>query len=176
MATILPENQINQELNSSVHQFFREQKLGTLLNQSNIRKEAGISPVLLVQFIFSLVLQKKNLYRTLESGREPAAPAKDAVYRLLNNATYNWRKFLLLLSRNVITQKLLPLVSENRERVLILDDSLYSRARSKSVEMLALVHDHTTGQFVRGFRMLTLGWSDGNTFMPLAFSLLSSEK
>lgn len=73
MATILPENQINQELNSSVHQFFREQKLGTLLNQSNIRKEAGISPVLLVQFIFSLVLQKKNLYRTLESGREPEA-------------------------------------------------------------------------------------------------------
>ena len=56
MATILPENQINQELNSSVHQFFRNQKLGTLLNQSNIRKEAGISPVMLVQFIFSLVL------------------------------------------------------------------------------------------------------------------------
>ena len=176
MATILPENQTNQELNSYVHQFFREQKLGTLLNQSNVRKETGISPVFLVQFIFSLVLQKKNLYRTLESGREPAAPAKDAVYRLLNNATYNWRKFLLLLSRNVITQKLLPLVSENRERVLILDDSLYSRARSKSVEMLALVHDHTTGRYVRGFRMLTLGWSDGNTFMPLAFSLLSSEK
>ena len=68
MATILPENQMNQELNSSVHQFFREQKLGTLLNQSNIRKDAGISPVLLVQFIFSLVLQKKNLYRTLEAG------------------------------------------------------------------------------------------------------------
>lgn len=42
--------------------------------------------------------------------------------------------------------------------------------------MLALVHDHTTGKFVRGFRMLTLGWSDGNTFVPLVFSLLSSEK
>ena len=65
MATILPENQINQELNSSVHQFFRNQKLGTLLNQSNIRKEAGISPVMLVQFIFSLVLQKKNLLKSI---------------------------------------------------------------------------------------------------------------
>ena len=40
MATILPENQINQELNSSVHQFFREQKLGTLLNQSNISERS----------------------------------------------------------------------------------------------------------------------------------------
>ena len=85
MATILPENQINQELNSSVHQFFREQKLGTLLNQSNIRKEAGISPVLLVQFIFSLVLQKKNLYRTLESGQEPEKrPVLLALLRLIS--------------------------------------------------------------------------------------------
>lgn len=176
MATILPKNHTNLELNSSVIHFFQEHKLGTLLNQSNIRKDAGISPLFLFQFIFSLVLQGKNLYRTLDSGREPQAPSKDAVYRLLNNATYNWRKFLILLSRNVITKTLLPLVSENRERVLILDDSLYSRARSKSVEMLALVHDHTTGHFVRGFRMLTLGWSDGNTFLPLAFSLLSSEK
>lgn len=28
----------------------------------------------------------------------------------------------------------------------------------------------------KGFRLLTLGWSDGNTFLPLAFTLLSSEK
>lgn len=93
MATILPNNHTNQELNSSVVHFFHEQKLGTLLNQSNIRKEAGFSPLFLFQFIFSLVLQGKNLYRTLDSGREPQAPSKDAVYRLLNNATYNWRKF-----------------------------------------------------------------------------------
>ncbi|MFT8312876.1 MAG: hypothetical protein ABF633_01325 [Clostridium sp.] len=26
------------------------------------------------------------------------------------------------------------------------------------------------------FRLLTLGWSDGNTFLPLAFTLLSSAK
>ena len=59
MATILPENKTNQELNSYVHQFFCEDKLGTLLNQANVRKETGISPVFLLQFIFSLVLQRK---------------------------------------------------------------------------------------------------------------------
>lgn len=51
-----------------------------------------------------------------------------------------------------------------------------SRSWSEAVELLARVHDHTTGQFVKGFRMLTLGWSDGNTYIPLAFSLLSSGK
>nr|WP_234028504.1 transposase [Lentibacillus sp. Marseille-P4043] len=130
----------------------------------------------LLQFIFSLVLHGKNLYRILDSDRIQGAPKKDTVHRFLNNPKYNWRKFLVLLSKNVIVSKLLSLVSSDRERVLIFDDSLYSRARSKSVELLARVHDHTTGQFVKGFRMLTLGWSDGNTFIPLAFSLLSSKK
>ena len=52
--------------------------------------------------------------------------------------------------------------------------SLFSRSRSKKVELLARVYDHVSHKFVRGVRMLTLGWSDGNSFVPLAFSLLSS--
>jgi hypothetical protein len=31
-------------------------------------------------------------------------------------------------------------------------------------------------KFYKGFRMLTLGWSDGSTFIPVDFSLLSSKK
>ncbi|MDC3415142.1 transposase [Terrihalobacillus insolitus] len=176
MATILPDSESKNEAHSYISHFFKENKLGTLLNQSNIRKEDGFSPMFLLQFIFSLVLHGKNLYRILDSDRIQDAPKKDTVHRFLNNPKYNWRKFLVLLSKNVIVSKLLSLVSSDRERVLIFDDSLYSRARSKSVELLARVHDHTTGQFVKGFRMLTLGWSDGNTFIPLAFSLLSSKK
>lgn len=42
--------------------------------------------------------------------------------------------------------------------------------------MLARVRDHVEHKYVRGFRMLILGWSDGNTFLPVAFSLLSSNK
>lgn len=40
----------------------------------------------------------------------------------------------------------------------------FSRSRSKAVELLARVYDHVEHKYVRGFRMLTLGWSDGNTF------------
>ena len=66
--------------------------------------------------------------------------------------------------------------SKDRVNVLIIDDSFYDRNRSKKVELLARVFDHTTHKFVKGFKMLTLGWSDGNTFIPAAFSLLSSAK
>jgi IS4 transposase len=44
------------------------------------------------------------------------------------------------------------------------------------VELLARVHDHNSGLFCRGFRMLTLGWSDGHSFVPMLLSLLSSAK
>lgn len=63
-------------------------------------------------------------------------------------------------------------------KVLILDDSAYDRNRSKSVELLARCFDHASQKmrYYNGFRMLTFGWSDGATFIPVDFSLLSSKK
>lgn len=120
-----------------------------------------------------LVFSGKNLFRTLDSENSTEF-SKDTVYRFLNSPNFNWRKFLLLLSSSAIKNFINPLTSKDRVNVLIVDDSLYSRSRSKSVELLARVKDHVSGKYVKGFRLLTLGWSDGNTFLPLAFTLLSS--
>ena len=60
--------------------------------------------------------------------------------------------------------------------VLILDDSVVKRNRSKSVELLARVYDHVEHKFQKGFTLLTLGWSDGYSFIPVGFNLLSSAK
>jgi len=164
----------DQQLLSKVDRFFKEQRIGALLQKSNFVKECGWTCLTLFKFLFLLVFSKKNLYQALQKKDALDLPGKDAVYRFLNSSRYNWRKFLLLLSSGLIRNKLDPLTGKDRVKVLIVDDSLYSRARSKAVELLAKVHDHTTGKFVRGFRLLTLGWSDGNTFVPLCFSLLSS--
>ncbi len=94
----------------------------------------------------------------------------------LNATHFNWRKFLFLLSSSIIKNDIEPLTSKYRVNVLIVDDSFYSKTRSKSVELLAKVFDHVDRKYKKGFRMLTLGWSDGNTFLTLAFTLLSSEK
>ena len=50
------------------------------------------------------------------------------------------------------------------------------RSRSKKVELLSRVFDHTTHKYLKGFRLLTLGWSDGNSFLGIDFALLSSAK
>ena len=59
--------------------------------------------------------------------------------------------------------------------VLIIDDSMFERNRSKKVELLAKVYDHAKHKYRFRFRMLTLGWSDGSTFLPVNSILLSTE-
>lgn len=159
-----------------INSFFHKQNLGQLLRQSNIRKEKGVCLDTLFQFLLSLAFTGKNLFRCIEGSEAPADIGKDTVYRFLNSVRANWRRFLLLLSTRVIVRKLLPLTKESTPKVLIADDTLYRRGRSKRVELLARVHDHNSGLYCRGFRMLTLGWSDGHSFVPMLLSLLSSAK
>jgi hypothetical protein len=160
---------------NQIHQFFLNQKIGSLLKRSNIDKEKGISPVAVFRVLVTLVFTGKNLFRTFEAGGG-CGMAKDTVYRFLNSVHTNWRRFLLLLSSRVISQKLAPLTGAANMKVLIADDTLYRRNRSKHVELLSRVFDHTDNRYCRGFRMLTLGWSDGISFLPVSCALLASSK
>jgi hypothetical protein len=160
---------------NQIHQFFLNQKIGSLLKRSNIEKEKGISPVSVFRVLITLVFTGKNLYRTLEAGGR-CGMAKDTVYRFLNSVHTNWRRFLLLLSSRVIGQELAPLTGAANMKVLIADDTLYRRNRSKHVELLSRVFDHTDNRYYRGFRMLTLGWSDGISFLPVSCAMLASSK
>lgn len=177
MTSMLPENMTAENKSANVIQhFFKEHKIGKMLRKSNFSKQKGFPCNDLLQFLVMLAFTGKNLFRYLQSDAEAVPFAKDSIYRFLNDCHYNWRKFLLLLSSQIIRTRIVSLTSEKRVNVFIVDDSLFSRSRSKAVELLARVRDHVEHRYVRGFRMLTLGWSDGNTFIPLAFSQLSSEK
>jgi len=102
----------------------------------------------------------------------------DTVYRFLNATCINWVMFLLNLAVTVI-KPIKIATSEDRLCALVIDDSLFSRGRSKCVELLANVYDHAAhgkNRFVRGFRMLTLGWTDGVSFIPLMFRHMSSKE
>ena len=60
MANILPNTQPKKETDSYISRFFKEHKLGTLLNKANIRKEDGFSPL----FFFSLFFPLFFMVRT----------------------------------------------------------------------------------------------------------------
>lgn len=150
-----------------------ELQIGKLLRKSNITKNCGVSAYEVFQFLLLLVFQGKNLFRFLNSKHKDQAVSKNTYYRFLNESSYNWKKFLTLLSAKVISA-FDRLTRPERVKVLILDDSVIKRNRSKKVELLARVYDHVEHKFRKGFTLLTLGWSDGYSFIPVGFNLLSS--
>lgn len=111
----------------------------------------------------------------LLTGRNTPAFGKDTVYRFMKMVQINWLRFTTVLSARIIKQVIIPLNSENRANVLIIDDSMFERNRSKKVELLTKVYNYAKCAYKFGFRMLTLGWSDGSTFLPVNSILLSSE-
>lgn len=66
------------------------------------------------------------------------------------------------------------LTRPERIKVLVLDDSIIQRNRSKNVELLAKVYDHVSHKFQKEFTLSTLGWSGGYSFISVGFNMLSS--
>jgi len=163
----------NQRLFSRIDHYFNYLNISKALAKCNFYKESGFSCVTVLKELFSLIFTGKNLYRSLNAAHSELSFKKNTAYRFLNNSRFNWEKLLLILMTCLI-QSVERLTGQDRQSVLIVDDSLFSRNRSKKVELFARIFDHTSHKFYKGFRMLTLGWSDGNTFLPVSFNLLSS--
>ena len=140
----------------------------------NAYKLRGFAVMAIFLVAFEAVFQRRSFYQRKKDAPESIPFERDTFYRFLNSCAIHWRKFTLLLGTAIIQKAIAPLTSGARRNVLIIDDSLFSRNRSKKVELLARVYDHVSGTYMKGFRMLTLGWSDGNTFLPLSHCLLSS--
>ena len=165
----------NEHTQNQFSDAMKELQIGKLLRKSNISKSCGVSAYEIFQFLLLLVFQGKNLFRFLNSKRKDQAVSKNTYYRFLNEVSFNWKKFILLLAAKVTTA-FSSLTRPERVKVLILDDSVITRNRSKAVELLARVYDHVTHKYQKGFTMLTLGWSDGYSFVPVGFNMLSSAK
>lgn len=142
------------------------------MDRSGIRKRHGYHVCSLIKTIFKLPFIGKNFFRGIVINKDVDF-GKYAAYTVLKCSRYNWRKLLLTLAVK-LHGFINRLTSEDRQGVLIIDDSTYDRSRYKLVELLCRVKDHSTGRYLTGFRMLTMCWSDGASCLPIDFSLLSS--
>ncbi len=173
-STELQNQTINPDKLGIFSDYFSKLKVGSMLNKSGIVKTKGASPLELFTIVFNLAFIGKNFFEGVVRNKKVDV-GKDAVYNFLNSPTYSWRRFTILLTRRIY-HIIKNLLDDSSEEVLIFDDSTYDRSRSKKVELLSRVYDHSTHKFLKGFRLLTLGWSDGNSFLGIDFALLSSAK
>ena len=173
--SITQDTQNDNQISKTIRRFFVRFHISSALKSANAYKTKGFSVVEVFQYLFLLVFSNRSMYMNLLTGRNTPAFAKDTVYRFMKMVQINWIRFTTILSGRIIREAIVPLDSEDRANVLIIDDSMFERNRSKKVELLTKVYDHAKHAYKFGFRMLTLGWSDGSTFLPVNSVLLSSE-
>ena len=173
--SITQDNQNDKQISKSIRRFFTRFHVSSALKAANAYKKKGTPAMEIFQYLFLLIFSNRSMYMNLISGRNTPAFAKDTVYRFMKMIQINWIRFTTILSTRIIKDAIVPLDSKERVNVLIIDDSMFERNRSKKVELLTKVYDHAKHAYKFGFRMLTLGWSDGSTFLPVNSILLSSE-
>lgn len=163
----------------SISSFLKFCKVSGALKSAGAYKAKGTPVIEVIVYLIGLLFTNRSMFMSIGSKAHNAPFHKDVVYRLLNSQTINWVAVLMKSAANAINRTLYGLTSESRIKTLIVDDSMYERTRSKKVELLANVFDHAEkgkDKYKRGFRLLTVLWSDGVTSLPLAFRHMSSNE
>lgn len=165
--------QLNEEndLKNVITAFTKLIGLAKLSKKVNFKRKSVVSLTAVISWLLATKFARHSLYR--------AQAAKNFTIRtvrnVLNDGRINWQRLLCLAANNQIA-RLKPVIDHRRRLALIVDDTLMSRSCSQKTELLAKVYDHDQHQFLTGYRGLTLGWSDANTFLPVNFALMSTDK
>ena len=172
--SITQATQDDKQISKSIKRFFTRFHVSSALKASNAYKKKGIPVTEIFQYLFLLIFSNRSMYMSLITGRNTPGFAKDTVYRFMKMVQTNWIRFTTILSSRIIKDAIIPLDSKDRANVLIIDDSMFERNRSKKVELLAKVYDHAKHKYRFGFQMLTLLETAKKAAIPAKYVLFDS--
>lgn len=171
----LPQDQDGQDLFNAISSFFCRFCVGSLLRKCNAQKEKGVPVLQIFKYKLCNVFSDRSMYMQQKTGSYRESFSKNTFYRFLNGKKTNWLRFTTLLSK-AVADTIEPLTDKNRINAFVVDDSLFERTSCRKTELGSRVFDHTTMRYTKGYRLMTLGWTDGNTFLPVNGCLLASSK
>ena len=174
MSIVSLESADEKNVSASILNFLTAYGVISLLSKCGGTKLKGVPAKALFTYTLTNVFRMGSFYMQNKLGKIYDGFSKNTYYRFLMSPRTNWLCFTTLLSERIINGHLRDLTSENRDDCFVIDDSLYERAGFKRTELASRVFDHVSMRFKKGFRLLTLGWTDGCTFLPINYSLLAS--
>lgn len=175
LTSILPQNQDEKELFNAISSFFSRFTIGNLLRACNAQKEEGVPVTRIFKYKLCNVFTGRSMYMQQRTGSFHESFSKNTFYRFLNSTKTNWLKFTTLLSK-AVADTIEPLTGSDRINTFVVDDSLFEGTSCKKTELGSKVFDHASMRYTKGYRLMTLGWTDRNTFLPINSSLLASSK
>ena len=173
--SILPQDQDGQVLFNAISLFFSMFKISDLLKKCNARKEKGVPVLSIFKYKLCNVFSDRSMYMQQKTGSFREAFSKNTYYRFLSNPKINWLRFTTLLSK-AVADSVEPLTGDDRVNAFVVDDSLFERTSCKKTELGSRVFDHVSMRYRKGYRLMALGWTDGNTYLPINSCLLASSK
>ena len=131
--SITQATQNDKQISKSIKRFFTRFHISSALKTANAYKRKDTPVTEIFQYMFLLIFSNRSMYMSLLTGKNTPDFAKDIVYRFMKMVQINWMRFTTILASRIINNAILPLDSEDRANVLIIDDSMFERNRSKKV-------------------------------------------
>ena len=173
--SIVPLNFTDEKnISISIKNFISDFKIVALLRKCGGNKIKGVPFLMLFTYVLTNAFRNGSFYMQQHMGKLKDSFSKNTYYRFMSNPKINWLRFITLLSEHIINNHFRPLTSEDRADCFVIDDSLYERSGYRKTELVSKVFDHVSMSYRKGFRLMTLGWTDGCSFLPINFCLLAS--
>jgi len=160
-------------LKNPILEVLQEIKITKILKQSNfVKRDVGYPPFqIILHFLYMLVMQKRQSSFIKQSD---SAFGKDAYYRFVKNARYNWRK-LLLLSTTALLQKIKLLHKNGEPSLLIIDDTVEPK-RGKLIEgSCKYIWSNKEHRTINALNIVSLNYADSHSTFQLDFSIKMNE-
>ena len=151
--------------------FFNIQRI---FGQFESVKQSGIRVTLIMtSLLVMLFYQSRNIhsYFTRQFGKlTDRDGSKNPYYDLLGNEYISWRTILYLFAKRYLNLSARITDYCGKIKALIFDDSPIEKS-GKKIEAVSKMHDHVTGRYIFGYKLLICGYWDGGSFIPVDFSL-----
>jgi hypothetical protein len=137
-------------------------------------KQSGVKVTLIMTtLLVMLFYRSRNIhsYFSRQLGKRTNRDgSKNPYYDLLGNEHISWRTILYLFAKRYLSLSDRVAAYSGKTRALIFDDSPIEKS-GKKIEAVSKMHDHVTGRFLFGYKLLVCGYWDGDNFIPVDFSL-----
>ena len=148
---------------------WREIGMKTVLSRAVFNKRSG-TPI--SEVIFGLMLwlwlQKESIAMFARDCLQDTL-GKDVLYDTMNREDLNWRKF-----HEQVAHKTVQTLKASGKKAYVVDDSIKQRF-GKKMPGISSHFDHTSGRYMMGQQVLTLGLSCDEGFVPLDSELFISQ-
>jgi DDE superfamily endonuclease len=148
---------------------WREIGMKTVLSRAGFNKRSG-SPM--GEVIFGLMLWlwlKKDSIGMFARECLQGGMGKDVLYDTLNREDLNWRKY-----HGQVAYKTIQVFKADGKKAFVVDDTVAQRF-GKKMPGISSHFDHTSGRYMMGQQVLTLGLSCDEGFVPLDSELFISQ-